>query len=293
VVGLPAAQAGQVPQARISVTMTLSPSVTPLTPGPTALTRSRATGVAVGFLAVALHTVALHGLLFVPGGLDLGFFEVASLVGWQVALVVLIATWRFPVAGLSVILLPLTAGTTLLPIWFESSSVIAEPGWRLESHILLSLLAYSLLTVAAVQVLVVVAQERRLRAHRTGGWTGLLQTLDKDVTPRELPVLPATHQGRAEALVMVRRGADAGEMVVLRLWATPLRLQPGRERVWIGTVHTLRFTRRLDFFSYWQAQPGEDALLDGLHRDIPGLDSALDARTDDGQRVLRLRPASR
>ncbi|KFN44330.1 bifunctional DedA family/phosphatase PAP2 family protein [Arenimonas metalli] len=129
--------------------------------------------------------------------------------------------------------------------------------------------------------------------YRTGGWTGLLQTLDKDVTPRELPVLPATHQGRAEALVMVRRGADAGEMVVLRLWATPLRLQPGRERVWIGTVHTLRFTRRLDFFSYWQAQPGEDALLDGLHHDIPGLDSALDARADDGQRVLRLRPASR
>ncbi len=129
--------------------------------------------------------------------------------------------------------------------------------------------------------------------YRTGGWTGLLQTLDKDVTPRELPVLPATHQGRAEALVMVRRGADPGEMVVLRLWATPLRLQPDREPVWIGTVHTLRFTRRLDFFSYWQAQPGEDALLDGLHRDTPGLESALEARTDDGQRVLRLRPASR
>ncbi|WP_290887433.1 bifunctional DedA family/phosphatase PAP2 family protein [Arenimonas sp.] len=129
--------------------------------------------------------------------------------------------------------------------------------------------------------------------YRTGGWTGLLQTLDKDVTPRELPVLPATHQGRAEALVMVRRGADPGEMVVLRLWATPLRLQPDREPAWIGTVHTLRFTRRLDFFSYWQAQPGEDALLDGLHRDTPGLESALEARTDDGQRVLRLRPASR
>ncbi len=146
--------------------------------GPTSLTRGRAAGVAFGFLAVALHTVALHGLLFVPGGLDLGFFEVASLVGWQVALVVLIATWRFPVAGLSVILLPLVAVTTLLPIWFESSSVIVEPGWRLESHILLSLLAYSLLTVAAVQVLVVVAQERQLRAHRTGGWIGALPPLE-------------------------------------------------------------------------------------------------------------------
>ncbi|WP_460457511.1 bifunctional DedA family/phosphatase PAP2 family protein [Arenimonas alkanexedens] len=128
--------------------------------------------------------------------------------------------------------------------------------------------------------------------YRTGGWAGLLQTLDKDVTPRELPVLPATHQGRAEALVMVRRGAQAGEMKVLRLWATPLRLRPGSERVWIGTVQTLRFTRRIDFFSYWQAQPGEDALLEALRKDVRGLDSALDARSDDGQRVLRLRPPS-
>jgi hypothetical protein len=82
-------------------------------------------------------------------------------------------------------------------------------------------------------------------------------------------------------------------MKVLRLWATPLRLQPGRERVWIGTVQTLRFTRRIDFFSYWQAQPGEDALLEALREDVRGLDSALDARTDDGQRVLRLRPPVR
>lgn len=125
--------------------------------------------------------------------------------------------------------------------------------------------------------------------YRTGGWTGLLQTLDKDVSPRELPVLPATHLGRAEALVMVRRGANAGEMKVLRLWATPLQLQPADEPVWIGTVHTLRFTRRLDFFSYWQAQPGEDALLEALRDDIVGMESALDARQDEAQRVLRLR----
>ena len=41
--------------------------------------------------------------------------------------------------------------------------------------------------------------------YRTGGWTGLLQTLDKDVTPHELPVLSATHQGRGEVLVMASR----------------------------------------------------------------------------------------
>lgn len=125
--------------------------------------------------------------------------------------------------------------------------------------------------------------------YRTGGWTGLLQTLDKHIQPHELPVLPAMHQGRAEALVMVRKGDTPGQMRVLRLWATSLQLQPGADPLWIGTVQALHFTRRLDFFSYWQAQPGEDALLDDLRHDAPGLDAALDARSDDGQRVLRLR----
>lgn len=146
--------------------------------GPVLLTRSRGAGVLTGVVAVGLHTVALHGLLFVPGGLDLGYFQVVSLVGWQVAVVTLVAAWRYPVASLTVIILPLAAITALLPLWFESSSVLADLGWRLELHILLSLLAYSLLAVAAAQVLVVVAQERHLRARRPGGWVRALPPLE-------------------------------------------------------------------------------------------------------------------
>lgn len=128
--------------------------------------------------------------------------------------------------------------------------------------------------------------------YRTGGWTGLLQTLDKDITPSALPVLPAMHQGRAEALVMVRHGQDPARMQVLRLWATPESLQPGGEPLWIGTLQQLAFTRRLDFFSYWKAMPGEDALLEGLRHDSQGLEAQLERRRDVDQRVLRLRPAA-
>ena len=129
--------------------------------------------------------------------------------------------------------------------------------------------------------------------YRTGGWTGLLQTMDKNITAEKLPVLPATHLGREEVLVMVRQGDTPGRMQVIRLWASPVVLQPGDEPLWIGTVKELQFTKRLDFFSYWQAQPGEDALLEPLQRDLRGLDSALEARSDDGQRVLRLRSRDR
>src|SRR5690606_34986558 len=122
--------------------------------------------------------IALHGLLFVPGGLELGFFQVLSLVGWQVAVVVLLAAARLPLAGVAVAVLPIVAFSALAPAVFESSAVRSALGWQLEAHVLLSLLAYSLLAVAAVQALVLAAQDRQLRRHRPGGWVRALPPIE-------------------------------------------------------------------------------------------------------------------
>jgi membrane protein DedA with SNARE-associated domain/membrane-associated phospholipid phosphatase len=129
--------------------------------------------------------------------------------------------------------------------------------------------------------------------YSTGAWTGLLQTLDKHIEADDLPVLAAAHNGRAEKLVMVRRGDDPESMIVLRLWDSPVQLLPDAVPVWTGTVQELRFTRRLDFFSYWQAQPDDPMLLAALRKDAAGLDSELQLRPDDGVAVLRLRSPSR
>ena len=89
---------------------------------------------------------------------------------------------------------------------------------------------------------------------------------------------------------MVRREHAGGRMQVLRLWASPVVLQPGDQPLWIGTVHALEFTRRLDFFSYWRALPDERSLLGPLREDAGDMESALDVRGDEGLPVLRLRP---
>lgn len=124
--------------------------------------------------------------------------------------------------------------------------------------------------------------------YRPGGWNGLLKTLDKDATPATLPVLPATHEGRAEALVMVRVGATPGERQVLRLWQAPFSLEPGGTPLWIGTMQSLRFTQRLDFFRYWQVQSGDGALVEALRHDATGLEAALSPGSGQSP-VLRLR----
>lgn len=146
--------------------------------GPRPLTGSRTAGLIVGALAVVLHAVALRSLLFVPTGLELGFFQMISLVGWQIAVVVLLAVVRLPLAGVAVAVLPVAAAAALAPAVFESSAISTALGWQLEAHILLSLLAYSLLAVAAVQALVLAVQDRQLHRHRPVRWVSVLPPLE-------------------------------------------------------------------------------------------------------------------
>jgi membrane protein DedA with SNARE-associated domain/membrane-associated phospholipid phosphatase len=79
-----------------------------------------------------------------------------------------------------------------------------------------------------------------------------LRWLLRSPTLDELPVLPQLNGGRFEALLLVRdapAGADPGEQLVLRLWPTRVRLEPGAIRVWVGTVATQRL-RRLPLLSF-------------------------------------------
>lgn len=89
-------------------------------------------------------------------------------------------------------------------------------------------------------------------------WRGLLMMLDEDATATTLPIMPATHEGHAEALLMVREGVLPGERLVLRLWPAPIAIGDAEEPLWLGTAQTLMFSERGDgFVRYWAAQPQE------------------------------------
>ncbi len=126
-----------------------------------------------------------------------------------------------------------------------------------------------------------------------GGWSGLLQTLDRRASPQTLAILPATHQGRREALLMVRRNGDPAYKQVLRLWPAPYQLSPGGEPLWIGAVQELQFTEQFDFFRYWAVQPEPDTALAQLRGDLRGLMQTMDAEAAGGAELLRLRAAPR
>lgn len=128
--------------------------------------------------AVALHGLGLSLTLVSAQGLDLGFFNSLSTVGWLMAVLLLATTLRRPLENLGLLLLPLAAlGAALQLAFTDGRPRPEELGPGLELHIFISLLAYSLLSLAAVQALALAVQNRHLHNHHPGGFLRALPPL--------------------------------------------------------------------------------------------------------------------
>lgn len=98
----------------------------------------------------------------------------------------------------------------------------------------------------------------------------LLASLDKAATPETLPVLPASHNGYGDALLLWHRGPQPDTRLVLHLWFAPIALEPDARPIWQGTAALLRFDRELSLFRVWRLQQGDPAALDALAHALPG-----------------------
>jgi len=124
-------------------------------------------------------------------------------------------------------------------------------------------------------------------------WVATLGLLDPKRRSARQPVLPATLDAEAEALLFRRPGARPDTVHVLRLWRAPALLDHGQP-LWVGSTQTLRFTRPIPAFGLWMpdADDGEaHALLSAaLTRQAPaGIEYVETPHPDGGLKVLRLR----
>jgi len=134
--------------------------------------------IALGFGAFILHAGILQQHLLIQNGINLGFFDASSLIGWLIAGLLLLAAIRRPVENLGIVLLPLAAATIIMERLFSSHHVVQILGsWQLQVHILLSVLAYSVLTIAMVQAVLLAVQDRQLRNRQPGGFVAALPPL--------------------------------------------------------------------------------------------------------------------
>jgi len=128
--------------------------------------------------ALILHAMALSQSLFTSLGLDLSFFNALSLVGWLVATLLFATTLRQPLESLSIVLLPLIIITLLIDLVAPNlNRQIVAAGTGLQMHVLGSLLAFSILSLAAAQALVLSYQDYHLRNHQLTSWVRHLPPL--------------------------------------------------------------------------------------------------------------------
>ncbi len=126
--------------------------------------RTWRTAVAFGTVAVLLQGAVLAGDLDQNGRLVLGIGIILSLDAWAVAAIFLAASARKPIGNLGAFIMPTAAlaaiGEIFLPL--HPQPVPAGDPWLIV-HVVVSILAYSLLAIAVVQSLMLWIQERRLR----------------------------------------------------------------------------------------------------------------------------------
>jgi len=120
----------------------------------------------VGAAALVAHAVGLSTEILTGQGLSFGFFHVSSLIAWLVIAVTLVFSLRAPVTSLLMVLFPLALVTELLAWLFPDHRAATVPGHSaLLVHVLLSILAYGILTIAAFQAALLAFQNHQLR-HR-------------------------------------------------------------------------------------------------------------------------------
>ncbi len=145
--------------------------------------KSSGVGLALGVAAVVLHAGILYSTLYTASGVNLGVSNAASLVFWLLAVLALATAWRKPLGHLAIILLPLAALGLGLELVFPGTRMLpADAPIGLRIHVLFSLLAYSVLSLAALVALVLAVEDHLLHNRRPlGAMHALppLQTLER------------------------------------------------------------------------------------------------------------------
>lgn len=128
-------------------------------------------------VALLLHGWVIGGQLFTAAGLNLGVFNAVSLVTWVISAILLLSVIKRPTENLGIIVFPGTALAVALGLAFSAEQITEPLNSHIEIHILISLAAYSLLSIAAVQAVLLTIQDYHLRHKHPGGFIRTLPPL--------------------------------------------------------------------------------------------------------------------
>ena len=119
------------------------------------------------WLGLCAHLFTI-GLIFSQANrFNFSILSTASLVSALVVLLLLLATLTKPVANLGLAIFPLAALMLGLDLYFpEKLRSLQTYNWEMGTHILSSVIAFSLLNIAALQAILLAIQDAQLKNHQ-------------------------------------------------------------------------------------------------------------------------------
>jgi ABC-type uncharacterized transport system permease subunit len=124
------------------------------------------TPIYLAWAAVCTHLFYTAIVVRQQGGFSFSFFSTTSLVAMIVALILLVAAFNKPVEKLGIAIFPMAAIMLALEINFaDKPHHLHIHNWQMSLHILTSIIAFSLLNIAALQAILLALQDQQLKSH--------------------------------------------------------------------------------------------------------------------------------
>ncbi len=132
-------------------------NVAPTSPAPCTTER-------IGVLiALSVHAGALFSAMFSGNTLRIGVGDAISTILWLTVLIYWLGSLVYRLAGLQALIMPVAAVAALLPaLWPATQPLPNTELLAFKLHLVISMLAYSLFTIASLHVLLMTMLERKL-----------------------------------------------------------------------------------------------------------------------------------
>lgn len=131
--------------------------------------------LALTLAALGLHAIIGWNSVFLEGGVNLGFFKISALIFLVINIACVSSLSRRPLQNLLVALFPLSALSVLVSTFApDTRPLVSGYSGGMLLHISSSILAYAVLTLAAIQSALLALQDHQLKHRHT---TGIIQIL--------------------------------------------------------------------------------------------------------------------
>lgn len=139
----------------------------------------RVAGLFLGVVALALHAWLLRQTLFATPSPTFSVADAASLMSWPTGAIAIALAWRRPrFAGLAGIVAAAAGVAAVAGVQSDAGHALERHDWEIGAHIVLSAIAYAVLSIAVVLAVALALLDRRLRRRKPLGWLAILPSVE-------------------------------------------------------------------------------------------------------------------